>query len=76
MTERRYLEKAGKRTFLISALFTVALLAATPLLLVQGGWIFYSAISRGRVHRVHGHDCRRYDADAGADSIDSRGDFA
>lgn len=45
MTERQYLEKAGKRTFLISALFTVALLAATPLLFVQGGWIYYSAIT-------------------------------
>jgi zinc protease len=44
MTERQFLQKAGKRTLLISVLYTAAILAATPLLFIQGGAIYYAGI--------------------------------
>ncbi len=45
MTERELMQKAGKRAFLVSLLFTLAILAATPLIFVPNGVIAYFAIT-------------------------------
>ena len=45
MTEREFMQKAGKRAFLVSLLFTLAILAATPLFFVPNGVIAYFAIT-------------------------------
>lgn len=44
MTEREFMQKAGKRAFVVSVLFTLAILAATPLIFISGGWMAYTAI--------------------------------
>jgi zinc protease len=42
MTEREFMQKAGRRAFFVSILFTIAILAATPLIFIPNGWIYYT----------------------------------
>ncbi len=44
MTEREFMQKAGRRAFFVSILFTFAILAATPLIFIANGWIIYTIV--------------------------------